>query len=144
MRVLNTIVCAGLLGISGICGAETLQAQQTRADPAKHFVVKDSRNIGPNSVRFAAAQGTQERPNIVLLGGNEAVWPKIRGAVQQSERDGYPVRAILVGPPSAPPALEIYAHGHHVTNPINPYQITQSELVRLIRDIHREHYPRSH
>ncbi|QIG79454.1 hypothetical protein [Stakelama tenebrarum] len=109
---------------------------------ALQFVVKDVRGAGANSVRFAAAQGTQERPNLVLLGGNPEVWPTIRQAVIQSERNGYPVRAILVGPMDAAPSLEIYAKGHHVTNPIDPFEITQAELVTLIRDIHREYYER--
>lgn len=125
-----------------IMGATMSSAGRAGERQPAHFVVKDSRNIGPNSVRFAAAQGTQEMPNIVLLGGDANVWPRIRSAVQEAEIGGYPVRAILVGPPSASPALEIYAHGHHVTNPIDPYRITKAELVQLLRDIHREYYPR--
>jgi|GEM_PF-3527734 len=116
-------------------------AQQARSS-AVHLVVKDSRDIEPNSVRFAAAQGTEAYPNIALLGVNQSVWPKIRSAALQSEANGFPVRAIIVGPPSAMPALEVYAKGHHVTRPIDPNTITQAELVALIRDIHREYYSR--
>ncbi len=104
------------------------------------FVVKDSRNIGANPVRVAAAQGTKNKPNIALFGGNPKIWPKIRNAVIEAEAMGYPVRAILVGPASEKPSLEIYANGQHVTRSIDPNRISKQALVTLIKDIHKRFY----
>ena len=107
---------------------------------ASKFVVKDMRNVGPSSVRFIAAQGTEDLPNLLLVGGSKEIWPKVREAVLESEAMGYPVRAILVGPQGESPALEIYAKGWKVTNPINPNEINQNILVQLIQNVHHEYY----
>lgn len=131
-------LCAPLLAAAIVSAPLTAQAQA----PAARYVVKNLRDIEPNSVRFAAIQGSRPSPTVVLFGGSKSIWPKIKGAVEQSEANGYPVRAILIGPDNAPPALEIYATGHHVTNPINPYVISQAELVKLLRDVSREYYRR--
>lgn len=140
MRKLRAIVCIGITTLFVPCG-EGL-AEQPQAKPTGHFVVKNLRDIGANSVRFAAIQGATYSPTVVLLGGNKGIWPKIRNAVRDAESRGFPVRAILIGPTDAPPALEVYALGHHVTHPINPYEITQAELADLLRDVSREYYPK--
>lgn len=111
-----------------------------KAPPTSHFVVKDSRDIEENSVRFAAAQIGADHQAVVLLGGDKAVWPKIKGGVEDAEAKGCRVVAILVGPVNARPALEIYAKGVYVTNPINPYTITQAALTNLICDVDRKYY----
>ena len=130
-------VALAALALTGMAMPAAGQVQQG------HFVVKDARNIEADAVRFAASQGTEAMPNIVLLGGGKDVWPKIRGAVAEAEAAGYPVRAILVGPTNETPALEIYAKGWKVTHPINPNEVRSAVLVRLIREVHREYYERS-
>jgi hypothetical protein len=107
---------------------------------ADGFVVKDMRNKEPGAARFTAWNDTMNSQAIVLLGGNKAVWPKIRDAARQAQDMGCPVRAIVVGPADAPPSLEIYALNIHVTKPINPYDIDQGTLKRLICGIHKEYY----
>ena len=119
--------------------APTGGTAQSATAPHK-YVVKDMRNIGPNSVRFAAAQISGDSQAVVLLGGSKTIWPKISDGVQQAEAKGCPVVAILVGPADEAPALEIYAKAHHVTNPINPVTLTQSDLTKLICDVNREYY----
>ena len=114
--------------------------QQVNEVRVANFVVKDMRNVGPSSVRFIAAQGTEDLPNLLLVGGSKEIWPKVREAVLESEAMGYPVRAILVGPQGESPALEIYAKGWKVTNPINPNEINQNILVQLIQNVHHEYY----
>lgn len=48
-----------------------------------------------------------------------------------------------MGPTNVPPALEIYAKGHQVlVNGVNPQTLSGDELIRLIRDVHREYYGR--
>lgn len=137
-RILSILITA--LITAGV--ASSAEAQQSRpASPSDiRIPVSDARNIEPNSVRFAAIQAATDRPVIVLLGGNKQVWGKIVAATQQAAFEGCPVWGIFVGPASAPPALEIYAKSHHVTNPINPFTISQTELTRLIRDVCRK-YP---
>lgn len=147
MRVLNTIVCTGLLGLSVTCGIAPALAQtsaQARiTSPSQVSVpLSDARNIEPNSVRFSAAQFTNDSPTVVLFGMNRRSWPKIRAAIQQAVFEGYPVSGVFMGPTSEAPALEIYAKGHHVTNPINPDQISQADLTKLLRDVSREYYRR--
>ncbi|QIG79944.1 hypothetical protein [Stakelama tenebrarum] len=102
--------------------------------------VSEARDIEPNSVRFSAAQFTEDAPTVVLLGGNRTNWPKIRDALRQAVFEGYAVRAIFIGPVDAPPSLEIYAKGHHVTRPIDPNEISGPELTELVRDVVREYY----
>lgn len=91
-------------------------------------------------MRVAAAQGTTQKPNIALFGGNPKIWPKIREAVIEAEAAGYPIRAILVGPVGEKPSLEIYANGQHVTRSIDPNKISKTALVALIKDIHKRFY----
>lgn len=138
VRISGIAACA----VMALLSINPALAQQSNDVPAAHFVVKNLRNVGPNSVRFAAIQGTKYSPTVVLLGGNRDIWPKIRDGVRDAEAQGFPVRAILIGPADAPPALEIYANGHHVTKPIDPYRITQAELTTLLRDVSREYYPK--
>ncbi len=118
------------------------QSAATRPASASEVRIplSDARNIGENSVRFSAAQFTDEAPTVVLFGGNETNWPKIRTALRQAVFEGYPIKAIFLGPVDAQPSLEIYAKGHHVTNPINPDMITETELTKLVRDVIREYY----
>lgn len=122
--------------------APPAHAQKPATPSDIRIPVSDARNVGPKSVRFAAALATTDSPAIVLLGGNKKVWPKIVAAAQQATFDGYPVAGIFVGPPDAKPALEIYATAHHVTYPIDPNTISQAELAKLLRDVSREYYPR--
>lgn len=123
---------------SGLLASALLSRRALAAAP--RFVVKDMRTIEPNSVRFAAAQGTGEMPNVALFGGTPEVWQKVKGAVTQSEAQGYPVRAVFIGPPSAAPGLEIFAKGLLVSKPISPAAISQERLIALLRDIHHEFY----
>ena len=108
------------------------------ADPS--FGIRDLRNIEPKAVRFIAAQGTERMPNMALFGGGPDVWPKIKGAAEQAAARGFPVRAILVGPVNVTPALEIYAKGQLVTQPIDPRAILQERLVLLLRNTKRDFY----
>ncbi len=126
---------------------------QTRAD---HFVVKDMRGAEKSAVIFMAARGVEDLPVIVLFGANREVLAKVRAAALKSERAGYGVRAILVGPTTEAPSLGIYANtkglgpsnshlgvledAWKVTEPINPHSIRQDVLVRLIAEVHREYY----
>lgn len=118
---------------------------QTRPASAADVLVplSDARNIGPNSVRFSAAQFTKNAPVIVIFGVTKANWPKLNAAIQQAVFEGYPVDSIFIGPQDAPPALEIYAKGHHVTTEgISPDRITGPMLTTLIKDVHRRYYGR--
>jgi hypothetical protein len=117
------------------------QAQHVAAATNGNFPLSDARNIGPSSVRFSAAQGTAERPNIALFGVAKDRWPVIRDAIKQSVTDGYPVRVVFMGPMDAPPSLEIYAKGTLVTRPIDPNTITPAALTNLIHSVNREMYP---
>lgn len=147
MRALNTIVCTGLLGLSVTCGVASALAQtsaQARiTSPSQVRVpLSDARNIGPNSVRFSAAQFTDNAPTVVIFGLTGRNWPRLNAAIQQAVFEGYKVEGIFIGPANEPASLEIYAKGHHVTRPINPNEITQSDLTKLIRDVVREYYRR--
>ena len=102
--------------------------------------VSDARNIGPNSVRFSAAQFTTTAPTVVIFGSNKQSWAKVKNALQQSAFDGYPVDGIFIGPTTEAPSMEVYAKGHYVTNPINLDTISQSEITKLIRDVWKEYY----
>lgn len=117
---------------------------QTRPASASDVTIplSDARNIGPNSVRFAAAQHTKDAPTIVIFGVSKANWPKLNAAMQQAVFDGYPIKAIFIGPQNAPPALEIYAKGVNVVRYIDPNTISGPELTRLIRRVHQQHYGR--
>lgn len=122
----------------------SVSAQQSRpSSPSEvNIPLSDARKIGPNSVRFSAAQFTDDSPVVVLFGATEQSWSMVRTAVQQSVFDGYPVRMVFIGPTSEPPSIEIYAKGHHVTNPINPNLISAAGLTKLLRDVSREYYRR--
>jgi hypothetical protein len=123
-----------LLGLALIATAATAQTPQK-------FVVKDVRDIEPNSVRFAAGQISDKSQAVVIFGGTKESWPTIKSAVQKAEQQGCPVVAILVGPVNLPPALEIYALAHDVTvDGINPNTISQAALTKLICDIYKEYY----
>ena len=122
-----------------------VQAQQVNAghpsSPSEvDFKLSDARNIGANSVRFSAAQFTRESLTVVLFGATENSLGKLRKAVQQAIYEGYPVRLVFIGPVDEPRALEVYAKGHHVTNPIDPETISTTELTELLRDVTREYY----
>ena len=123
--------------ISSTCAAT--YAQAVHAQQAS-IPVSDARDVGPNSVRFAAAQFSNEAPTIVLLGLRSERWPVVRGAIQDAADKGARVDGIHVGPIDAEPALEIYAKGQLVTRPINPNTIGSIALTRLIQDIIREFY----
>jgi hypothetical protein len=141
----NRLAIAALLGGLLISvPAPPVGAQQTQPVSASEIDIplSDARNIGPNSVRFSAAQFTDRSPTIVLFGATTASWHKVRAAAQQAVFEGYPVRMIFIGPTDAPRALEVYARGHHVTNPIDPETISEAEITRVLRDVSREYYPR--
>ncbi|MCJ2186237.1 hypothetical protein [Novosphingobium beihaiensis] len=113
---------------------------QTALAQQASIPVSDARDIGPNSVRFAAAQFSNDAPTIVLLGLRSERWPVVRKAIQDAADNGARVDGIHIGPIDAEPALEIYAKGQLVTRPINPNTIGRIELTRLIQDIVGEFY----
>jgi hypothetical protein len=121
----------------------TAFAQQTArpASPAEvRIPLSDARKIGANSVRFSAAQFTDDAPTVVLFGASTPVWHKVRSALRQAVFEGNPIAGIFMGPVNEAPSLEIYAKGHHVTRPIDPRAITESDLTALVRDVTREYY----
>lgn len=134
--------CTALVVAAVLAALPSTAPAQTRAASAADINVplSDARKAGPNSVRFSAAQFTKTAPVIVIFGVTKANWPKLRAAIQQAVFEGYAVEGIFVGPDDTVPALEIYAKGHHVTNPINPNTISGPELTRVIRDVVREYY----
>lgn len=142
--VLGSVAAASLV-LAPIAAADAQQVS-TRTVPVSQQVsvpLRDARDAGPNSVRFAAAQFTQTAPSIALLGVQRESWPRIRDAIQEAKANGYPVSLIVMGPTDASPALEIYAKGTLVTRPIDPNEITGPRLTTLIRDVHREMYPKA-
>lgn len=102
--------------------------------------ISDVRHIGSATVRAAATQFTKDAPTIALFGMEAERWPVIRLAIQQAAYEGYKVDGIHIGSTDAPPSLEIYAKGLHVTRPINPNSISASVLTQLIRDVVKEFY----
>jgi hypothetical protein len=132
------IAASSVALMPGAAGAQTRPAGVTSPSQIK-FPVSDARNIGPNSVRFSAAQFTTTAPTVVMFGANKQSWAKVNAAVQQAIFDGYPVDGLFVGPTNEPASLEIYAKGHHVTNPINLNTISQADITKLIRDVWREY-----
>lgn len=130
-----------LTGIAALAVAPAVAHAQVTPVSQINIPMSDARAIGPNSVRFVAAQETGKAPSVALFGVKKECWPTIRTGLQQAVADGFPIRAVFMGPIDAPPSMEIYAKGHHVTNPINPNTITQSDLTKLIRDVYREYYP---
>ncbi|MCP1469870.1 hypothetical protein J3E64_001552 [Sphingobium sp. OAS761] len=143
-EILGSAVAVGMM-LTPLAAAD---AQQPNAQPVAvsttnvNFPMRDARNAGENSVRFATAQVTKAAPAIALLGVQRESWPRIRGAIQQAIADGYPVGIVVMGPTDAEPALEIYAKGVLVTNPINPNTYPPEKLTQLIRDVNAEMYPR--
>lgn len=138
-------VALGALGaVAALTVGTSNTVAQTRPASASEINIplRDARNAGPNSVRFAAAQFTKDAPTILIFGVTKANWPKLRAAMQQAVFQGYPIEGVLIGPDDAGPALEIYAKGVNVTRPINPNTISGPELTRLIRQIHQQHYGR--
>lgn len=105
------------------------------------FPLSDARNVGPESVRFSAAQFANRAPVVVVFGASTPNWRKARAGIQQAISEGYGVGGVFIGPTDQPPSLEIYAHGQLVTNPINLDRISQAEIAALIRAVWREHYP---
>ena len=146
-RILGVVTCAVITLMAS--HGPALAQQNARpaavrpASPAQvDFKLSDARNIEPNSVRFSAAQFTRESLTVVLFGASDASWEKLKTAVQRSIFAGYPVRMVFIGPSNEPRAIEVYAKGHHVTNPIDPETISVTELTALLRDVSREYYPR--
>ena len=130
------ILCALVLSVPSMAFGQSHAASASDVD----IPLSDARNIGPNSVRFSAAQFTDKAPTIVIFGMTKESWPRLRAAIQQAVFEGYAVNSIFIGPGGAPPTLEIYAKGHHVTNPIDPNTIAGPKLTQLIKDVVREYY----
>ena len=145
MRKPHTLVCIGI-GLVALLSVVSPMVPKTQAQvrPARvadvSIPLSDARNIGANSVRFSAAQFTRTAPAVVIFGVTPANWPKLKSAIQQAVFEGYKVEAVFIGPAGTTPAIEIYAKGHHVTNPINADTISGAELTQLIRDVWREYY----
>ena len=119
--------------------AQTHASRPTSAQDVD-IPLSDARKIGPNSVRFSAAQFTRKAPTVVLFGATTASWHKARAAIQQAVFEGYPVSIVFMGSTGETPSLEIYAKGLIVTKPINLDEISQSEITRLMRDVWKEYY----
>lgn len=121
-------------------------AQQARPAAATatsqiDFPFSDARNVAPDMVRIVARKETEQHPTLVLFGVRREAWPELRSAIQQSSADGYPLRAVFMGPTDAPPSLEIYSKGTLVTKPtepINPNTFSRDDLVKLIKDVYKD------
>ena len=139
MRKLHTLVCIGIglvfLGLGAVQAESATSAESS-------FRVSDARNVGANSVRFSAAQVSGDAPVVVLFGATTPNWHKTRAALRQVVAEGYPIAGVIMGPTDQPSTLEVYAKGHHVTNPIDLNQISQAEITRLVRDVSREYFAR--
>lgn len=129
----------GLSLLIALLSPVVVSANERAASPQNVAEIKiplsDGRNIGPNSVRFAAGQFSKDAPTIVLLGMTPERWPFVRKAIKQAVYDGYGVAGIHIGPTNVPASLEIYAKGQHVTRPINPNTVSAGVLTQLIRDV---------
>lgn len=141
-EVLGSAAAVGLM-LTPLAAAD---AQQPKAQPVAAASVdvpmSDARNVGPNSVRFSAAQFTNTAPTIVLLGVQRESWPTIRGAIQNAVAGGYKVAGVFMGPTDAEPAFEIYAHGQLQTKPINPNTTRPELLTEVIKAVSDHEYPR--
>ena len=113
--------------------------QPTSASEVK-IPLRDSRNIGPNSVRFSAGQFSKDAPTVVLFGMKPNRWPVVKGAIKQAVFEGYKVNGVFMGSTDAPASLEIYADGQHVSRAINPNTISAPILTQLIKDVVRKFY----
>ncbi len=144
MRHLHTIVCTGIALFLAPVSVAAESSQSAAARPASvseiSIPLSDARNIGANSVRFSAAQFTREAPTVVLFGADTESWHRIRSGLRQAVAEGYPVAGIFIGPIDESPTMEVYAKGHHVTNPIDPRTISEAEVTKLIRDVVMEYY----
>lgn len=133
-----------LLPVVALAVAAPPSGAFTQTSPASaaniNIPLSDARNIGPNSVRFSAAQTSRNAPTVVLFGATTPNWHKARAGLQQAAAQGYRVSGVIMGPTNQPPSLEIYAKGQHVTKPINLNEISQAEIARLLRDVWREYY----
>lgn len=137
-RLAYRVICT-----SALFAATTLPVPTMAQDAAKGKIalpLSDAREIGPNSVRFSAAQLSRKGPVIVLFGATTPNWHKARAALQQAVAQGYRINGIIMGPTDEPPSMEIYAKGHHVTKAIDLNQISGPEITRLVRDVCREYY----
>ncbi|HKX79699.1 MAG TPA: hypothetical protein VJM34_14365 [Novosphingobium sp.] len=123
--------------------AQSAHTQNVAAVSEVKIPFKDARSAGAGSVRFAAAQYTQAAPTIVLLGMSNEKWPAVRQAIRQAVADGYRVEGVFMGPTNAAPALEIYAKGTLVTNPIDPNTVAPERLTQVIREVSTRMYPRT-
>ena len=131
----HRVICAAMLAAT---------AMPATAQPASNsqvnISISDARKIGPKSVRFSAAQLSRHAPTVILFGATTPSWHKARAAMQEAVAQGYQINCVFMGPTSEPPSLEIYAKGHHVTNPIDLNEISGPEITRLVRDVWREYY----
>jgi hypothetical protein len=129
-------IAAVMMAITPVAiAAQTRPSSPSQVD----FPFSDARKIGPNSVRFSAAQLTKA-PAVVLFGATTETWHKARAAIQQAIFEGVSVSGVFMGPTTEAPSMEVYAQGHHVSNPIDLRQISQAEITRLLRDVWREYY----
>ena len=122
--------------------AANAQQAQPIAVSQINVPMSDARNIDERMVRVGAAQETDRAINIALFGVEREAWPRLRGAIQQGVANGCPVRAVFMGPTNAEPALEIFAKGGLMTNPINPNTVDPRVLTNLMCDISQEQFPR--
>lgn len=134
---------AAALALAPVAFTTSAQAQSQPASASRVTVpLSDARAIGPNSVRFAAAQGTERQPNIALFGVKKENWPTIRAGIEQSAANGFGPRMVFMGPMDAAPSMEIYAKGGLVDRtPVNPNTLTQARVAGLIRDAYAIAYP---
>ncbi|MEQ6335441.1 hypothetical protein [Sphingobium sp. MK2] len=143
MGIRRTFAAIGILALTAM-PSKLLVAQQARPAAATigDFAVSDAQKIGANSVRFSAAQMSRTAPVVVLFGASTPSWHKARAGLRQAVSQGYKISGVIMGPVDQPASMEIYAKGHHVTNPINLNEISQAEITRLVRDVCREYYAR--
>lgn len=138
--LLLAVLMSACVGISAHAAAPQPRPAGVTSPSQIDIPFRDARDAGANSVRFSAAQFTGNAPTVALFGTTKATWGKVKSALQQSAFDGYPVAGVILGPSDAPPALEVYAKGIYVTNPINLETISQAQITKLIEDVWREYY----
>ena len=132
-------VIAAAAILSGMPVATGLQARPAPAAQV-NIPVSDSRNVGPASVRFAAAQLSKNAPTVAIFNVTKTNWPKLRGALETAVAQGYRVEGIFIGPDDIH-SVEIFAKGQRVTNAgIDPDTITGPELTRLVQQISQRFY----
>ncbi|MEJ7926004.1 hypothetical protein WG908_04440 [Sphingobium sp. AN641] len=116
-------------------------AARVRSDLSRSGMVPGDRVMLLHIGQRNTDQGTKDHPVVLVIGGGQASWPKIVGALQQASFEGAPVRGIVLGPTDGKPQLEIYAQGTLVSKPIDPNTVTKEALTAAVRTIHREMYP---